>query len=80
MKKPKRIFKVVWGDAHALSEAWGKFEVKDHKPRKVVSVGFLLRHDDIGISLTQSYDSQANDDHGLFIPTSCIIDIEEFVT
>ena len=59
---------VTWGDAHALSDSWGKFESKDHKPRQVVSVGFVLREDKVGISICQSCDTEKHDDHGTVRP------------
>ena len=77
MKKTRRIVKVAWGDAHALSDGWGKFESKDHKPRKVVSVGFVLLDNDIGVSITQSVDTENHDDHSLFIPRCNVISMEE---
>ena len=52
-------------------------ESKDHKPRRVVSVGFVLREDKVGISICQSYDTEKHDDHALFIPAGMIQKIED---
>ena len=76
-KHCSRLVVVTWGDAHALSDSWGKFESKDHKPRKVVSVGFVLREDKVGISICQSYDTEKHDDHALFVPAGMIQKVED---
>ena len=76
-KKTKHIVKVTWGDAHALGDSWGKFEPKDHKTRRVASVGFVLQDDEVGISITQSVDTENHDDHGLFIPRCNIEKVED---
>ena len=70
-----RVVVVVWDDAHAISDAWGKFEPKDHKPRRIHSVGYLVRQDKIGISMVQSFDTEKNDDHGLFVPACNIVSV-----
>ena len=76
-KKLRRCVIVEWIDAHALGDSWGKFEKKDHKPRPVTSVGFVLRDDEVGISITQSVDTEGHDDHGLFVPSVNITSIRE---
>ena len=76
-KHRDRLVVVTWGDAHALSDSWGKFESKDHKPRRVVSVGFVLREDNVGISICQSYDTEKHDDHALFIPAGMVQKVED---
>jgi len=76
-KKTKRIVKVTWGDAHAISDGWGKFEGKDHHPRKVVTVGFVLRDDKVGLSVAQSVDTENHDDHCLFIPRCNVQNVED---
>jgi hypothetical protein len=75
-KKLTKIVVVIWNDAHALSDSWGKFEVKDHKPREVHSVGYVLKSDDVGVSIAQSWDSQCNDDHALFVPRGMVVSEE----
>lgn len=76
-RKLSRCVIVEWIDAHALGDSWGRFEKKDHKPRPVTSIGWVLMDDQVGISITQSVDSQGHDDHGLFIPSVNITSIRE---
>lgn len=76
MKLP-RVVLVAWRDAVGLSDGWGQFESKDHKPRLVVSVGLVLREDKTGVSLAQSLDSKGHDDHAIFIPRCNIESVEE---
>ena len=73
----RRLVRVIWGDAHGLSDSWGKFEKKDHKPRIVQSVGFVLLEDEVGISIAQSVDTEKNDDHAIFIPAAMVQKVEE---
>ncbi len=76
-RKAKRCVIVEWIDAHALGDSWGMFEKKDHKPRPVRSVGWVLHEDGVGISIAQSVDSVGHDDHGLFVPAVNITKIRE---
>jgi hypothetical protein len=76
-KKLARCVIVNWIDAHALSDSWGKFEKKDHKPRPVTSVGWVLQDDEVGISITQSVDTEGHDDHSLFVPAVNVTSIRE---
>ena len=78
-RKAKRCVIVEWIDAHALGDAWGMFEEKDHRPRPVTSIGFVLKDDKVGISITQSIDSQGHDDHGLFVPRCNVVNVQEII-
>ena len=76
MKTPRgrRVALVVWDDAHAVGENWGKWELKDHKPRRIHSIGYVMRDDEVGVTLVQSIDAEKNDDHGLFVPRCNVVE------
>lgn len=76
-RKLSRCIIVCWIDAHALGDTWGRFENKDHKPRPVTSVGYVLQDNEVGISICQSVDADGHDDHGLFIPSVNVTSIRE---
>lgn len=76
-RRPDRCVIVEWHDAHALGDAWGMFEKKDHKPRLITSVGWVLVDDAVGLSITQSIDTLGHDDHGLFIPRCNVKTVQE---
>ncbi len=78
-RKRQRICVVVWDDAHGCQEGWGDWEPKeDHRPRKIISVGIVLRDDDAGMSLAQNKDRRAHKyDHVIFIPRVCIQEVTD---
>jgi hypothetical protein len=39
-------------------------------------VGYVLKSDDVGVSIAQSWDSQCNDDHALFVPRGMVVSEE----
>ena len=78
-RQPKRVVIVEWDDAHAGEDGWSKWEPKTHhKARKIVSVGFVLVDNEIGISLCASKDAVADTiDNMTFIPRSCITEVTD---
>jgi hypothetical protein len=77
MKLPRAVM-VAWRDAHGISDGWGKFEAKkDHKPKLVVSIGWVLKDNKVGVSLAQSLDSDKHDDNTIFIPRCNIESVED---
>lgn len=65
-KKPGTLVRVNWGDAWGAS---GWAAGTDHRPLSVVSVGFVIEHDDIGISL-----AEGRDEHGTWLGVGFIPD------
>ena len=79
MGRRHRVACVVWDDAHGGLNGWGSFEAKkDHKPRVILSVGIVLRDDEVGITLAQSKDQRArNYDNTIFVPRVCITEVTD---
>lgn len=80
-RKRQSICVVTWNDAHGgeASDGWHQWQPKKHhRPRKILSVGIVLREDKLGITLAQNKDRSAGViDHTIFIPTGCIVEIME---
>jgi hypothetical protein len=68
-KKPGTLVRVNWGDAWGAS---GWASGTDHKPLPVVSVGFVIQHDEVGISLAEGRDAQGTWLGVGFIPNGMI--------
>jgi hypothetical protein len=82
-RKRQSVVTVVWLDAHpgnnTDSGSWGDWSAKkDHRGRKILSVGIVLKDTKAGITLAQSKDRHARKyDHTLFIPAGCIVEVTD---
>lgn len=69
------IVVVVWDDSQQHSDGAGRAR---HAPARLVRLGFLVEHDEHGVSVVSEYsndDDSWRDEH--FIPNSLIVSIEE---
>ena len=74
----RRIVTVVWDDAHGANVGWDEWDPKEHRARKILSVGIVLKDDAHGISLAQNMDRHARKfDHVIFIPQACIVEVTD---
>jgi hypothetical protein len=70
---------VVWDDAHGCEEGWQTWQPKEHhQPRKILTVGIVLKDDDTGMALAQNKDRRARRyDHIIFVPRACIQEVTD---
>jgi hypothetical protein len=67
---------VIWRDAHGGCEGWQEFDSEEHSPRHIHTVGFLLKNDDVGITVCSSVDTDADMvDGSTFIPRGMVDDV-----
>ena len=71
----KPIALVVWDDAHGNDAMFNDTDV-DHKPYRFTSVGFLIRNDDIGISLAREFTEDGVCRDHQFIPRVLIVSMQ----
>jgi hypothetical protein len=76
--KDKKVPLVIveWGDAHGGSR-WVQYSDLDrlHAPIKVRNVGYLVKEDNIGVTLTHGFDENNNLVGTFFIPKNGVIKI-----
>lgn len=53
--KPGTLIECVWGDAWS-GNSWRTKQEIDHSPIKVTTIGYVIRHDKIGLSLSATKD------------------------
>lgn len=58
---------VLWNDAHSDSSMFSEQDM-EHKPYRFTTVGFLVRSDDVGISLAQEIGEDGRYRDHTFIP------------
>lgn len=63
---------VVWNDAHGDSTMFDEHDV-DHKPYRFTSVGFLVRSDDVGVSLAGEVGEDGRFRDHVFIPRAMVV-------
>lgn len=64
---------VEWADAHGGNGSWTAVGDVEHEPRTVHTVGWLVKRDELGYTVAQSYDPGAEAlDHTLFIPAAVV--------
>lgn len=70
---PESLAKVVWYDAHGGDAGWQSIDEFEelHQGAKVVSTGFVMVHDEKGITLAMSRQDDTFSSY-VFIPTGNI--------
>lgn len=63
----------TWDDAHGSTSMFDEHDV-DHKPYRFTSVGFLVRSDDVGVSLAGEIGEDGRFRDHTFIPRKMVID------
>ena len=63
---------VIWNDAHGNSAMFDIIDV-DHKPYRFTSVGFLVRTDEVGVSLAGEIGEDGKFRDHVFVPRQMII-------
>lgn len=63
---------VVWNDAHGSSDSFEPHEVA-HQPYRFTSVGFLIRSDEIGVSLAGEVGEDGRYRDHVFVPRAMIV-------
>ena len=80
-RRKQSVCTVVWNDAHPGNgvghDSWAEWTAKkDHKPRRILSVGIVLKNDKKGITLAQTKDRHSRRyDHTIFIPAGTIVEV-----
>lgn len=69
----RRIIVVTWLDAHGDSIMFTE-EDMEHKPYKFISIGLLVRSDDVGVSLAREIGEDGRFRDHEFIPRKMIVD------
>ncbi len=64
---------VVWDDAHGDSVMFDRNDV-DHKPYRFTDVGFLVRTDEVGVSLAGEIGEDGRFRDHVFIPRAMVIE------
>lgn len=55
MNTPGRPFgRVVWNDAHTSTDQYTELDI-DHKPAEVHTYGYILRSDDVGVTVASEW-------------------------
>ena len=62
---------LTWDDAQALG-GWKTAADIDHEPDRITSVGWLVRRDDVGVTICQSYNSDRRIADTLFVPAALL--------
>lgn len=60
---------VTWDDAQG-SGGWTTAADIDHAPDRITSVGWLVRRDNVGLTICQSFNSEDRIADTLFVPTA----------
>ncbi len=75
----KRLVKAVWMDAHCAStNAYALHEIP-HDSLDIITIGWLLKQDDIGVSIANEYCADATYRGYTFIPAGMLKSIEDLV-
>ena len=75
MDKPN-LYVVVWDDAHGNQEMFDATTM-EHKPYRFTAVGFLVRSDEIGISLAREIGDDGRFRDHEFVPR--VLVVEEYM-
>lgn len=63
---------VIWDDAHGSSELFDVNEM-EHKPYRFTNVGFLVKSDEVGISLAGEIGEDGRYRDHVFIPRAMVV-------
>lgn len=67
----KPLIIIEWDDAHGNDAMFNDTDV-DHRPLRFTTVGFLIKSDEIGVSLAMDYGDGKYRDHR-FIPRAMVV-------
>ncbi len=71
MEPPPPLVEIHWLDAWASTDCWTESKDVEHGPKRVCSVGYLLKSDEKGFTIAQSV-SEEQVDQCLFVPAACV--------
>ena len=60
MRRP--VYLIEWDDAHGNSDMFNDTDV-DHRPMRFFTVGFLIKSDEVGVSLAMDFSEGRYRDH-----------------
>ena len=66
-----------WLDAHGSTDFVDPDDIDaDHKPRIATSLGFLVKRNEVGLTIAGCLDSEGMLDRVLFIPTEMVVSVK----
>jgi hypothetical protein len=72
-----KLVQVIWEDAQAEG-GWKSTADITHEPDRIVSVGWLVKRDDVGVTICQSTNRDGRIADTLFVPAAYVRIVKTF--